>query len=565
MADYAGILRPQPLRAPVAAAQSFVLPALSSVYRGIRAPLVGPVAGVYEETGDSVRDAQVTFAGALSQGPGQFWFDHVHSVPQFIALGNIVTTVTRQVEIYNAFHIAARELQIAENNAGGGTTLLNVPVVPYDIAAQHSLFVELRVATSGPPTINGTLVFTLDSGVLTILVTGSRVVMFPYPPESPIDEELEWKTTVLPSADGREQRIALRRCPRQSFNLTFAVEDDRVRRTLHSLVFGWLAGVFGIPVWFEARRLTVDAAAADTVIQVDTRFADFRDGGLAIVWYDEETYDALEIAGHTDSSITFSSPLTQPFAAATSWVMPLRTALADPQISGTRHPVGLDVFPMTFHVLDNDAPATADASAFPSYGGRVLLNGPNFMGGDTAPRGISMKVGRHDNETGAPAQFSDWRAPQGVSQKGFFTTSDQQRWEVRQLLHALRGPQAAFYLPTFYHDLVAAGPLSSGSSNMDIENIGYTRYINGQAPNNHIWVELLSGVEYCKEIVSSVVLDDDVERLTLSDAWPTTIQISEIRRISYLPLSRVAEDSVRLQHSGSGETAVVFGVLEVQQ
>ena len=565
MADLAGILLENPPRAPLHNGQPLTFGAPSEVYRGLVVPSASPLAGVFEVTEDSVRGSYADHGGYEAAGPGQFWFEHVHSVPLSMALGNIVTTVTRQVEIYNAFHRAARELQTVENNVGGGTTLLGVPVVPYDIAAQHSLFVELRVATSGPPTINGTLVFTLDSGVLVIPVTGSRVVMFPYPPESPIDEELEWKTTVLSSTDGREQRVALRRCPRQSFNLNFAVEDDHVRRTLQSLVFGWLAGVFGIPVWFEARRLTVDAAADDLVIQVDTRHADFRDGGLAIVWYDEETWDALEIASHTDSALTFSSPLTQPFAAATSWVMPLRTALADPQISGTRHPVGLDVFPMTFRVLDNDAPATADDSAFPTYDGRVLLNGPNFMGGSTAPRGTSMKVGRHDNETGAPAQFSDWQAPQGVSQKGFFTTTEQGRWEVRQLLHALRGPQAAFYLPTFYHDLVAAGPLSSGSSNMDIENIGYTRYINGQAPHNHIWVELLSGVEYCKEIVSSIVLDDDVERLTLSDAWPTTIQISEIRRISYLPLSRIAEDTVRLQHSGSGETAVVFGVLEVQQ
>jgi len=390
-------------------------------------------------------------------------------------------------------------------------------------------------------------------------------VMFPYPPESPIDEELGFKTTILQSADGREQRVAIRRCPRQSFNLTFAVEDDAVRRNLQSQLFGWLAGVFGVPVWFEARRLTQGAAAADTVVYCDTQYADFRDGGLAIIWYDEETYDALEIASHTASSITFSSPLTQPFSAATAWVMPLRTALADPTISGARSPVGLDQFPITFRVLDNDAPATASVSAFPSYDGRVLLNDPNFMDNPTVPRGLSMKVVVHDNEAGAPVQYSDWLGPMGTTQKGFFAATAQRRWEIRQLLHALRGPQVAFYLPTFYQDLVAAGPFSSGSPNMDIENVGYTRYINGQAPANHVWIQLLSGVEYCKKILSSVVISDTVERLTLSEAWATTIQPQEIRRISYLPLSRIAEDTVRLQHSGSGETAVVFSVLEVQQ
>ena len=542
----------------------FSLDAPTGTVRGFVVPLTAAFGGVFEATRESVRDTAVTTAGYVEPGVGRSWFEHVHSVPQFLELGNIVTTLLREIEFYNAYRRQTRELQLVTNTVGSGTEFVGLPALPYEVAAQHSLIVTFRVSTAGPPLLEGTLTFEFDTETLALPVTGTRVVMFPYLPESPLIEMLEFRTTVLTSINGKEQRICERKNPRQSFEMTILLEDVRLRRQLQSLLFGWQPGVFGVPVWFEARPLAVNATAGDTVIQVDTLYGDFRDGSLAIIWSDEVTFDALEVASHTDTSITFSSPLTQDFDANTSLVMPLRTAITDSSVAVQRKLVNLEAATLLFRVLDNDA-NLADTTAFPSYAGKVLLNEPNMVNGETLPAGFERQLVRLDNGSAAIAQFSDWTAPNLITEKGFLCTTPQRRWEIRQLLHALRGSQVTFYLPTFYHDMVVANDLSSGSDLMDIENIDYTRYINAQSPGNVLLVELNDGTQLYKTILSSEVIDVNTERLTLSTVWASTIFAVDVARVSYLRLARISGNSVTFEHRNTGESMVFVPVTEVQQ
>jgi hypothetical protein len=561
---FAGTLLALPEMPPIADAQTFALDAPTGTVRGFLVPLAAAFGGVFQATRENVRETFVTSAGYVDPSVGLSWFEHVHSVPGYLELGNIVTTIVSELELYNAYRRSSRELQTAVNNVGVGTDFVSLPTLPYDIAAQHSLIIQFRVATNGAPILDGTLVFTLDTETLTVPVTGTRVVMFPYLPETPLTEMLEFGTTVLVSANGKEQRVSYRKCPRQIFEMEIRVEDDALRRQLQTLLFGWQPGVFGVPVWFEARPLTADATAGDVTIQVDTQYADFRDGGLAIIWASETVYDALEVLSHTASSLTFTSALTQNFDGGTTLVMPLRTALTNSEVRVERYAVNMDKVPLTFNVLDNDVDL-ADTSAFSAYNSKVLLDEPNLMDGDTLPVALHQELLRLDNGAASLVQVADWLAPQTHTQKGFLCTSRQRLWEIRGLLHALRGQQVSFYLPTFYHDMVVASDISNGSSLMDIENIGYTRYINGQAPCNVVSVELANGTVHIKQILSSVVVSDSVERLTLSNTWSSSILAADVARVSYVKLARLSSDRITLEHSNTGVTNVMVPVVEVQQ
>lgn len=564
MADYTGVLLDLLDVTPLATAQVFSLDAPTGVLVGVFVPAASAIGGPITATHENVRTSFVTFSGGIDPSVGTTWFEHVHSVPQSLALGNIVTTVLSQIEIYNAHRHSSRELQVVENNVGTGTEFVGLPTLPYDIAPQHSLFVNFRVTTSGSPLLEGTLVFTLDTETLTIDVTATRVVMFPFLPESPLTEYLEFGTTVLVSTNGKEQRVSYRKCPRQIFDMEVRVEDDSLRRQLQTLLFGWQPGVFGVPVWFESRPLASNATAGDLTIQVNTQYADFRDGGLAIVWTSETEYDALEVASHTTTSLTFTSALTLNHVAGEALVMPLRTAVTNPEVRAERHAINLERVPLTFTVLDNDVDL-ASTSAFSSHNSKVLLDEPNLMDGETLPVALNREMLRLDNGAAAMVQVTNWLAPQFNTQKGFLCTDAQRLWEVRGLLHALRGQQVSFYLPTFYHDMVVANDIASGSTLLDIENIGYTRYINGQAPCNVIAVELTNGTVYIKTIVSSVVIDANVERLTLSNTWSSSILAANVSRVSYVLLARLGTDRITLTHNNTGVTNVVVPVTEVQQ
>ena len=519
--------------------------------------------GSWEATGLSLVPAfpAVDWVGARSEGPSQFWFERVIVFPTTVVLGNIVTTVITEIEIYNSCRDSTRSLTAATNNAGLGVSFRDLPGLPWSIGPQVGLIVQVQVLTDGPPNINGTLDFTLDTGFFQVTITGTRVVMFAFEPEAPIRETLDFLTDVLQSLDGSEQRISVRKHPRQTFDFTLKLTESE-RRYFHSLIFGFQSGTFGVPVWFESKQLTSDASAGAFTIYLDTRWADFRVDGLAMVWADEDTFDAQEIESMTDSSLTFSSALLHSYDADTALVMPLRLALTQESVGVNRHPMNLDEVAIKFQITDNEA-NLADVSTFDLHNGLVVLDDPNTVDGTLEDNPVRLLF-RLDNSTGSIRQSSDWEGAHYTTVKRFECHTPQALWTVRQLIHALRGSQVGFYLPTFYPDLIITQTLTTGSVLMDIENIGYTGLVRQLEPNTSLWILLTSGVVLIREVVSSVVIDGTTEQLTVDTAWASDIPATSIQCVSFLRLCRIADDRVTLLHRYPGEASVEMAVAAVQ-
>lgn len=505
-----------------------------------------------------------TWAAQKEEGPGKYFFEMVHHVPALIELGNVLTTNVEEIEIYNAYSVDAQSLTAAAANAGIGVDFQGLPALPATIDPQSSLTFDVVISTEGPPNIDGTLDFTLSIGSFSIAVTGSRVIMFAFEPEQPMEETLETKTDVITAANGDEQRISIRKHPRQSLQMMLRVPEGDSLRRLDSLLKGWHSRVFGVPIWWEGRMLSGDITTADTVINVDTRYGDFRAGSLAIVWADDETFDALEIASTTDSTITFTSPFTQDFTATETLVMPLRVANMDPVISRERYLKNLMDIKVRFRVLDNEADI-ADASTFPTHNSKVLLSEPNKVGGDTVQDDLFREIHIVDNGIAAPLQFSDWVTSHPITKKGFLGDSLKRVWEVRQLFHELRGSQVSFYLPTFYNDLVVTQNLASGAFLMDIENIGYDSYIQAEEPFRSVEIELNDGTLIHRQVLSSTVIDSDTERLTVDVAWDSLVDYTTIVRVSYCRLVRIADDKITLTHQRPGDAEINVNIIGVQQ
>jgi hypothetical protein len=527
-------------------------------------PLIADInAGPFETTVKSAAIV-VDHAGTFPEDTHQFWFEHVWSKPQVIELGNMLSTVLREIEIYNAYREADRTLNSATNNAGPGITFVGLPGLPATILSQHGLVFSVQVSIEGPPSIDGTLDFDMDTPDISIPLTGTRVVMFPYEPETPLGETLEFLTDILVANNGEEQRVSVRKNPRQIFNSQYRIPEGHERRQLQNLIFTWHPRVFGVPVWFEARYLGADAVATDTTITVDTPYADFRAGSLAIVWKDYQTFDALEIASLTANSLTFTSGLTQPFTAEQTLIMPLRLASTRGTIKVAHALNSMDEVGIVWTVEDNDS-NIGSITGWPIHNSKVMLDGSNRVGGTNIRDDLARHVDALDNLIGEPIQFSNWAVSHPVTTKGWAVRSPQELWQVRQLVHALRGSQVAFYLPTFYKDLVPTADLASGSFLMDIERVGYTDFVFAQEPNKSVRVELNDGTVLTRQVTTSDILDDTTERLTVDVSWPSTISFGDIERVSYLRLSRIADDAVRFQHLYAGEARITMGVMGVQQ
>lgn len=491
------------------------------------------------------------------RGMGENWFEAIHVLPRRVDLGNVLTTIVVDFDVYSAFREQHHTWSNLVNNLGAGVTFIGLPTLPTVIPAQSGFLFQMAVSPFGPPVINSSLDFIFDLYDIPVPVTGRRITMFPFRPQAPIVERLLFFTQVMEALDGSEQRIALRRAPRQQFDLTFVVRDGESRQRIENLMFDWQDRVFGLPMWHEPAQLSAPASAGQFSVNVSTTsFADFRVGGLAIVFRDSQSFDALEISAIGPSSLTFTSPLVNDYPVGTA-VFPLRTAIAQGFMQNRRYAGDGEEIGIRFLVIDNDV-NLANTSAFATLNGKVLLDDLNFA--DSLEETLERRVTIIDNETGVVSQRSVWDKSKRSSSKTFFSKTRQRTWEVRQLLHALRGRQVSFYMPNRAKDLTPVQPLLNGTNTMTVANTGYARFVQSRSPRNLIRVNLLDGTQIIRTIVGAAEIDPSQELITLSATWGSTITPAQIDRVETLELVRIDTDEIVLTHDNAGQCEVSFPV-----
>lgn len=523
-------------------------------------PFFVPSMGV-DAVGNPVSPAPTSFKGMCSRSIAEDWVDRVHILPRRIDFGNILGTVIDNLELFSSFRDQDVSFTAFTNNVGVGMSITDLPGLPVTVTPFSGLFLTLETTTLGDPQFNTTLDFVFDVGTLMMPVTGTRVIMFPYEPDAPMIETLKFLTDIYVHKDGSEQRVALRKNPRSSFNMEYSRLEGTERSRIDMLMFDWQSRVFGLPLWHESMQLTQSTLVNDTVINVDTTtFKDLRVGSiLMLLQSDEVTFEALEISSFTANTITLTSGVQFAHPAGATLVMPVRTAITKGDFRGQREPTGLGRFQIVFDVIDNDSDL-ADTSAFNTFNTKVLLDDKNFID-DVMSETYKKRIIRFDNETGIITNGSPWDVNQRFSTKTFKTNNRQELWEVRQLLHALRGRQVSFWVPTFSKEFIPTEGLTSGNQLLTIENVGYSIFVQNRPPKEKIRVTLTNGIELLRDITSSAEIDRFTEQLTVDSGWPSTEPLSNIKSIDIFEPVRIDSDNIKIEHENAlGQATIRFPI-----
>lgn len=528
--------------------------------------------------------ASVGRAGlTIDNSPGNF-FEKIHILPRTkIDFGNIITLITNPFLIHSGFRDVSTTLTSLVNGALPGIEFPDV-VPPVIVPRLTSVISPTSTDNSGgvglgtvvQTTVNATQdgLPTFDASVLfnfaspandpLLLVTGNRVVMIPFPYEVDVIERLQFLTDVIPALDGHEQRIALRKNPRQFFDVRYAL-DLVERQRFETLVFDFSAGVFGLPLKHEELLLTAATSVGATLYPVANALdIDLRVGGLAVVISDSVTFDVIEIQAVTDTLITAVATSLNAYPAGTP-IMPLRTTTISSGIPVTRHPVELEEFRMTFRVTDNDTGALAGDTTpgfWSTFNSRVLFDDCNVINGPVGNE-LTRRLWTIDNKTGLVNVSSIWDRNKRKSQKGFLARNRAEILTLRKLFIGLRGKQKAFYLPTFISDLTLDADLVTGLDTMDIVSVGYTRFAQTRLPFTLLHIEFTDDTVLDRVVQSSVIVSTTVERLTMDTTWPANRTVSETRRIEFYELVRFDSDEMRLLYQRAGQASTRLPVLRV--
>ena len=477
------------------------------------------------------------------------WYEHTHLLPRVVQeLGNVVSATSFPVDLYNADRFNDITIVSITDNLDPGVTIVGVPATPFVIKSQDSMAATVYIDTTGGLTIDSSYTFTADDATTyTLYIEGSRIVLLPIRPETPMREHLIFDTKILEATDGTEQRIAMRKTPRSMFEMT--IKHDN-RRMMEMLLFDRQSKVVACPAWHEPSYLTSDVTVGDYTVNVNTTdYANFYVGGHAIILQDEWTYDALQIASMTATSLTFDSPAATAYSSKNKkiHVMPLMTAWMNSNVAASKNLYNQQTFNIRLDVgsVDQDI---ADASTWSTFDSKVFLDDPNMVEGNILNEALETKVLVVDNMTGVFDRVTQWARNKRSSVKGFKSNTREELWILRQLFHYLKAQQVSFYIPTFSKDLIPNTTLLNTQSLFVMDNIGYTINARNRPSKDWFRMHLKDGTILTRQILISTEASASEEQLTVDVAWPYDIDPDDIERCEFLEKVRINVDDIVITH-----------------
>lgn len=508
-----------------------------------------------------------TRAGAYAPTFDSDWYHRVHIFPRNLDLGNLLQSQVRTFEVWNA-HFVTRTLTTIAIAGADGIILTRPGDAPTEPAAYAALVIRtysLSISQSGPPVINATYEFDFDTPESPILtVTGDRVVAFPFSPQTPVMETLEWATDVHESYDGHEKRVQGRELPRQTFEMTYLSGSRQEVANIRNSIVGNIGLIFGVPVFQEARPLLANAIVGATTITVTTTNADFRGGvgELAILWRSYLDYEVVEVATVNAGSLILARPTILAHTAGLTTVVPIRLCFMEDAPSDEAEPIGPAEFSIRWKCSQFTDLSEVDGN-LTFYLGSPVIQDSNFVDGEMREQ-FAAKLFDVDSESGVFTQVSRRDVPEVTSTKTWVFEDAASSFGLRKLLYALRGRQRSFWLPTFRHDFILAAQIGSSATSIEVLPVEYGRFVSEQPPFNQIAIYLNNGTSFFRTVTGHGMAGAN-ETISINTALGSVVNPADVRFICFLVRSRLATDRVQVEHRRLGAVTVAVPVAGIIQ
>lgn len=499
-----------------------------------------------------IQEPQLAFSGWKSPSFLDDYYYRVHVRPGIIELGNLLSVQVREVELWNA-HFAPKLLSSIDQTGADGITLAQPQATPTSFAALESRIYTLNLSTNGSPVINAKYVFNFPSDHPTLSVTGRRVVIWPFIPQTRHKETLEWKTNIIPSFNS-EQRLSIRTAPRQSFSYEFQLDTYQFSRA-KAIATQWSHRVYGVPVWSELTRIG-NLAAGVVEILVNTTEADYRQDDIIIVWESDTKNVAVEIGAILADRVQLKLPLEKSYQNA--YVAPLRFSRTFEGISFRRSNSNYSIAGITFQVTQNKD--LGAAVGYPQYRGKDVLIDPTILVGNLNER-ISRATDEFDNGSGPISVDikSDWVSSAKAITFDLMTRSE--RWTARKWIHSRRGRQKGFWLPSWNADIIIVENAVATAVSLTIKPIGYPLYYGIK----DMMVQLKNGTRIYSRILSASVDANGNEILGLEAPLGTAVNIVDVDFICFMSHVRFNSDRVEINHDYAGRVVATVPVIETPE
>ncbi|NPD21427.1 hypothetical protein [Alterinioella nitratireducens] len=357
--------------------------------------------------------------------------------------------------------------------------------------------------------------------------------LWPFPVRQPVSEVLEWNTDTL-ITEAAEQRIALRTDPRSILTYTHLLDGTGLARAAE-LARAWALDEWILPLWHLARPATAPIDVADLTVFVDTSEGTFEAPGQAVIAADGGEANYVEFSAVLPDRLELGEPAG--VSLAHPIVAPVGIGILTRPVEIDRRRQGLGTVTARFTLQDALA---IPVSSYPTHLGLHVLTDPAVLRQPLA-ESIAQSVEYIDNGFG-PIVIEPVLTH--VQRRSTITLVDRgtARWARRRWLHALRGRQRAFWLPTWGRELVLQAPVTSSATSLVIAGTADPGVWIGR----HVMFEIASGPVF-REITDAAY---DALGIRLAIAAPGK-SIPATTPVHLLTKVRLDTDRIELEHFGN--------------
>lgn len=494
------------------------------------------------------------------------FYHRIHVTPPALYLGNLISTQFRTIEIWNGYFTDQSLTNVQTLNGDG--LIVTPPVgTPYEIKALQSLVYDVSIFLDGPPAVDATIRWTVEGVDYDADITGSRVIPLPMEPnwERPVKETLEWKTDVIFSYDGTEQRSAIRSKPRRYQEYYYTLTNLESQR-IENLLWGWQFRRFAVPHWSEITILRDNIIPGQTTILTDTDNYHYTVGGLIFI-SDGLSYEMQEIESVTSGVITLSK------GADGNWnnpilIAPVNLAKIDGDMNAKLKRETADVTSMNMQFMHDAITTdpwipTGSSPANTYLSDELLLTEPNWKDGISAEFETDANV--LDFDTGAFALSPRRGFPYIVQEYEWLFKNRAELTEFRKFLERRNGRMHGFWMPTWKKDFTLSKLVTSGATGFQVDDNFYGLMVDGAEGRKHVMILLKNGTYILKEISSAGYNDIDPTKVDVvttavigEDFTPNDVKIACI-----MAWYRLNNDRVTINYLDKNVATVKLSLVSV--
>jgi len=388
--------------------------------------------------------------------------------------------------------------------------------------------------------------------------------IFPYGPNirrAPYVMSREYRTEIITSRAGKEQRRALRQTPRKRIQYLTGVQSSCLRAFDRLMVTAQRTQL-AIPDRVRFVRLASGLAGGNDSVVLDV-VPSWISVGAELMLVNGSDHDTRTVSDITGTTVTFDEFDSVTWPAGTRLHPSLRgylDASIDAPIISQRGVVDVSV---AFDVDPGLEPVEDDGAAAVTLAGReVFLKRPNRW----LP--ISLKrnqdgVGNVDYGFGRVQKFFPIAFSTRLWEAGYTGCDFDHADEIRQFFDRMQGRRGEFYMPTWQQDLVPVSALTSAGTTITVSGTETDSVYSGSTVFKAIGVRKTDGT-WITRTVSDIGTSGLNSVITVGSAWGQNVAVADIDRVSWLPVWRFATDilSMSWPREDVAEINLSFQMLE---